>query len=168
MALSGVLTLETPGASIAGGPPLDDAVGYGHWRVARRLVERGARVEKLWHAAALGIMSVEVRQRLLAMTPAREWFVTLRIQVARAGVGFALLLGVLGSVMTFVPGYQVEWFGVASAAALSGVLSPTRRMRSPCPGIGGLPRSDWRGTGIFRGDGIESSSGTGPKSPIPR
>ena len=38
------------------------------------------------------------------MTPAREWFVALRIQVARAGVGFALLLGLLGSVMTFVPG----------------------------------------------------------------
>jgi uncharacterized protein len=50
--------MEAPGASIAGGPPLDDAVGYGQWRVARRLVERGAKVEKLWHAAALGIMSV--------------------------------------------------------------------------------------------------------------
>ena len=45
----------------------------------------------------------------LAMTPDLEWFVTLRIQVARAGVGFALLLGLLGSVMTFVPGYQAEW-----------------------------------------------------------
>jgi hypothetical protein len=56
----------------------------------------------------------------LAMPPAREWFVTLRIQVARAGVGFALLLGLLGSVMTFVPGYQAEWFGVAAAGALTG------------------------------------------------
>src|SRR2546430_2040108 len=27
------------------------------WRAARRLVERGARVDKLWHAAALGILS---------------------------------------------------------------------------------------------------------------
>jgi hypothetical protein len=65
----------------------------------------------------------------LAMTPAREWFVTLRIQVARAGVGFALLLGLLGSVMTFVPGYQAGWFGVAAAGALTGMLSPTRWMR---------------------------------------
>jgi len=44
-------------ASIAGGTPLDDAVGNGQWRAARRLVELGARVDKLWHAAALGIMS---------------------------------------------------------------------------------------------------------------
>jgi len=36
--------IEVPGASIAGGTPLDDAVGYGCWHVARRLVERGARV----------------------------------------------------------------------------------------------------------------------------
>ena len=63
------------------------------------------------------------------MTPDLEWFVTLRIQVARAGVGFALLLGLLGSVMTFVPGYQAEWFGVAAAGALTGMLSPTRWMR---------------------------------------
>ena len=63
------------------------------------------------------------------MTPAREWFVTLRIRVARAGVGFALLLGVLGSVMTFVPGYQAGWFGVAAAGALTGMLSPNRWIR---------------------------------------
>ena len=47
--------IEASGASIAGGTPLDDAVGYGCWRVARLLVERGARVDKLWHAAALGM-----------------------------------------------------------------------------------------------------------------
>ena len=56
--IDGGADIEAPGASIAGGPPLDDAVGYGQWRVARRLVERGAKIEKLWHAAALGIMSV--------------------------------------------------------------------------------------------------------------
>jgi ankyrin repeat protein len=49
--------IEAPGASIAGGTPLDDAVGYGCWHVARRLVERGARVDKLWHAAALGMLA---------------------------------------------------------------------------------------------------------------
>ncbi len=37
------------------GTPLDNAVGYGCWNVARLLVGRGARVEKLWHAAALGM-----------------------------------------------------------------------------------------------------------------
>jgi ankyrin repeat protein len=54
--LDGGADIEAAGASIAGGTPLDDAVGYGQWRAARRLVERGARVEKLWHAAALGLM----------------------------------------------------------------------------------------------------------------
>jgi ankyrin repeat protein len=49
--------VEAPGASIGGGTPLDNAVGYGQWQVARRLVERGARVRCLWHAAALGMMS---------------------------------------------------------------------------------------------------------------
>jgi len=44
--------LETPGGSI--GTPLDNAIGYGCWHVARLLVERGARVDVLWHAAALG------------------------------------------------------------------------------------------------------------------
>jgi len=47
--------LEAPGGSI--GTPLDNAIGYGCWHVARRLVERGARVDKLWHAAALGLMA---------------------------------------------------------------------------------------------------------------
>jgi hypothetical protein len=49
--------IEAAGASIAGGGPLDDAVGYGCWQVARLLVERGARVDKLWHAAALGMIA---------------------------------------------------------------------------------------------------------------
>jgi hypothetical protein len=53
----GGANLEVTGGSIAGGTPLDNAVGYGCWRVARLLVERGARVEKLWHAAALGMTS---------------------------------------------------------------------------------------------------------------
>lgn len=52
--IDGGASLEASGASIAGGTPLDDAVAYGCWRVARLLVERGARVYKLWHAAALG------------------------------------------------------------------------------------------------------------------
>jgi hypothetical protein len=48
--------IEALGGSIGGGTPLDNAVGYGQWRVARRLIECGART-KLWHAAALGLMS---------------------------------------------------------------------------------------------------------------
>ena len=39
------------------GTPLDNAVGYGCWNVARLLVARGARVYKAWQAAALGMLS---------------------------------------------------------------------------------------------------------------
>jgi hypothetical protein len=60
--------VEAPGASIAGGPPLDDAIGYGQWHAARRLVDRGARVDKLWHAAALG-MTARVEELLVATPP---------------------------------------------------------------------------------------------------
>jgi len=55
--IDGGSDIEVLGGSIAGGTPLDSAVGYGCWHVARLLVERGARVDKLWHAAALGMMS---------------------------------------------------------------------------------------------------------------
>jgi uncharacterized protein len=47
--------LETAGGSI--GTPLDNAIGYGCWHVARLLVDRGAKVDKLWHAAALGMLA---------------------------------------------------------------------------------------------------------------
>ena len=53
--LDGGAEIELDGASIAGGTAMDDAVGYGQFHVARRLVERGGRT-KLWHAAALGLM----------------------------------------------------------------------------------------------------------------
>ncbi|HEY9481940.1 MAG TPA: ankyrin repeat domain-containing protein [Micromonosporaceae bacterium] len=46
--------IEAPDGSI--GTPLDNAIGYGCWHVARRLVDRGAAVDKLWHAAALGLL----------------------------------------------------------------------------------------------------------------
>lgn len=46
--------IEAPDGSI--GTPLDNAIGYGCWNVARLLVGSGARVDKLWHAAALGLL----------------------------------------------------------------------------------------------------------------
>jgi hypothetical protein len=52
--IDGGADLETPGGSI--GTPLDNAVGYSCWHVARLLVLRGARVEKVWHAGALGML----------------------------------------------------------------------------------------------------------------
>jgi len=55
--IDGGADLEATGGSIAGGTPLADAVGYGCWRVARLLVDRGARVDRLWQAAALGMIA---------------------------------------------------------------------------------------------------------------
>ena len=48
--------IEATGAVIGGGTPLADAVAFGQWQAARRLVERGARTT-LWQAAALGLMA---------------------------------------------------------------------------------------------------------------
>ena len=45
---------DAPGAVIAGGTPLDDAVAFGQWEAARRLVQRGTQCS-LRHAAALGL-----------------------------------------------------------------------------------------------------------------
>jgi ankyrin repeat protein len=52
--IDGGADIEVPDGSI--GTPLDNAVGYSCWHVARLLVARGARVDKAWHAAALGML----------------------------------------------------------------------------------------------------------------
>jgi uncharacterized protein len=52
--IDGGADLQVPDGSI--GTPLDNAIGYACWNVARLLVQRGARVDKLWHAAALGLL----------------------------------------------------------------------------------------------------------------
>jgi hypothetical protein len=66
--IEGGANLETPGGSI--GTPLDNAVGYGCWHVARVLVERGARVDALWQAGALGMLTRV--QELVAEKPSLE------------------------------------------------------------------------------------------------
>jgi ankyrin repeat protein len=53
--IDGGADLETPDGSI--GTPLDNAVGYACWHVARLLVTRGAEVDKAWQAAALGMLA---------------------------------------------------------------------------------------------------------------
>ena len=47
--------IEAPGGVIGNGTPLADAVAFGQWRAAIRLVDRGAEAN-LWQAAALGLM----------------------------------------------------------------------------------------------------------------
>ncbi len=53
--LDGGADIDMPGGSI--GTPLANAIGYGCWQVADLLVARGARIETLWEAAALGKMA---------------------------------------------------------------------------------------------------------------
>src|ERR1700712_4143665 len=60
--------IEAAGGTI--GTPLDNAIGYGCWHVARLLTARGAKVDKLWTAAALGLTSS--LHELLAADPAPE------------------------------------------------------------------------------------------------
>ncbi len=66
--LDGGADVEVPDGSI--GTPLDNAIGYACWHVARLLVARGARVDKLWHAGALGLL--DRLEELLASNPNTE------------------------------------------------------------------------------------------------
>ena len=59
--------IEGPGAVIGGGTPLADAVAFGQWRAARRLIERGARAT-LWQAAALGL-TARVQEHFTSAAP---------------------------------------------------------------------------------------------------
>ncbi|HZL88959.1 MAG TPA: hypothetical protein VFB96_11340 [Pirellulaceae bacterium] len=49
---------------------------------------------------------------------------TIRDVVAFIGVGMAAFLGLLGQMITFVPGRQMGWFAVAASLAAAGLLSP--------------------------------------------
>jgi ankyrin repeat protein len=62
--------IEADGAVIGGGTPMADAVAFGQWNAARRLLERGARTS-LWQAAALGLVD-RVQQQLAETSPGRE------------------------------------------------------------------------------------------------
>jgi uncharacterized protein len=63
--------IEAVGAVIGGGTPLDDAVAFGQWNAARRLVERGAKL-RLWHAAALGRLDILADRFAAAEPPGRD------------------------------------------------------------------------------------------------
>ncbi len=51
--IDGGADVNAPDGSI--GTPLANAVGYGCWHVARLLVDRDARIDEAWQAAALGM-----------------------------------------------------------------------------------------------------------------
>src|SRR3954451_6047183 len=62
--------IEAGGAVVGGGTPVADAVAFGQWKAARRLLERGARTT-LWQAAALGLTD-RVRDELDQRPPGQE------------------------------------------------------------------------------------------------
>jgi hypothetical protein len=59
--------IEADGAVIAAATPMADAVAFGQWAAARRLLDRGARAN-LWQAAALGLYD-RVRDALISTPP---------------------------------------------------------------------------------------------------
>jgi uncharacterized protein len=59
--------LEADGSVIDGGAPLADAVAFGQWNAARRLIEHGAQAN-LWQAAGLGLLD-RVERHLAADPP---------------------------------------------------------------------------------------------------
>ena len=63
--------IEAGGAVIGGGTPMADAVAFGQWSAARRLLERGARTN-LWQAAALGLLDRVHDEFARTPPPARE------------------------------------------------------------------------------------------------
>jgi ketosteroid isomerase-like protein len=62
--------IEADGAVIAGGTAMADAVAFGQWKAARRLLGRGA-LTNLWQAAALGLAD-RVRDELDQAQPGQE------------------------------------------------------------------------------------------------
>lgn len=61
--------IEADGGVVGNGTPMADAVAFGQWQAARRLLERGARTN-LWQAAALGLGD-RVREPLAQTEPAQ-------------------------------------------------------------------------------------------------
>jgi ankyrin repeat protein len=100
--------LEAPGASIAGGPPLDDAVGYACWQVAHLLVRRGAHVDRLWHASALGLL-VRLRELLEIDAPTQAQINQAFWHACHGGQRrTAELLLARGADINFVPEYAKD------------------------------------------------------------
>ncbi len=67
-----------------------------------------------------------------AMTFARIWFPYGTMDAVGSdwrAVGLAAVLGLLGSLITFVPGVEVGWFMRRRRGLRHGLLSPTRRLR---------------------------------------
>jgi hypothetical protein len=110
--------IEARGGSIAGGTALENAIGYGCWRVARLLLHHGAKVEKLWHAAALGMTSVVERFFQEGSTPSTEELNDAFWQACSGGYRrTAEYLCARGADLNWIPSYAKQTpLGIASSA----------------------------------------------------
>jgi ankyrin repeat protein len=105
--VDGGAAIDTLGGCIGGGPPLDNAVAFGCWNVARLLVERGAEAA-LWHAAALGMLA-RVEAILTSDPPPQEQLNEAFWQACHGGqLRVAQLLLTHGAELNAVPGYSDE------------------------------------------------------------
>jgi ankyrin repeat protein len=118
--VAGGADIEARGGSIAGGTALENAIGYGCWRVARLLLEHDAKVEKLWHAAALGMTSVVDRFFQQAPPPSSEEINHAFWQACRGGSRrTAEYLLARGADLNWIPDYaQESALQIASSAGM--------------------------------------------------
>jgi uncharacterized protein len=127
--------IEAPGGSI--GTPLDNAIGYGCWHVARRLVERGARVDKLWHAAALGLLARV--EELVAAGPGPDEINEAFWQACHGGQRRAAeYLLQRGADITAIPGYA----GNQTALEAAGSIDTRRDILTTWLREQGIPAAD--------------------------
>jgi ankyrin repeat protein len=110
--------IEATGGSIAGGTALENAIGYGCWRVVRLLLQHGAKVEKLWQAAALGMTSVVERFFLEGSTRSSEELNDAFWQACNGGYRrTAEYLLSRGADLNWIPNYAKQTpLGIASSA----------------------------------------------------
>jgi uncharacterized protein len=107
--IDGGADIEAAGASIAGGGPLGNAVGYGCWHVARLLVARGARVDSLWQAAALGLVERVVELLGADPQPTQEDLDEAFWQACHGGqLRMAELLLARGADINAIPSYSEQ------------------------------------------------------------
>jgi ankyrin repeat protein len=116
--VDGGADIEARGGSIAGGTALENAIGYGCWRVARLLLQHGAKVEKLWHAAALGMTSVVERFFQEGSAPSSEELNNAFWQACSGGYRrTAENLLARGADLNWIPSYaKLTPLGIASSA----------------------------------------------------
>lgn len=125
--IDGGADIEAADGSI--GTPLDNAIGYGCWHVARRLVERGAVVEKIWHVAALGLLP---RLAELAATATQAELDEAFRQACHGGqLRAAQYLAFRGANVAARPGY-------ANTSAVGAATEPDTRRQQLASWLAGL------------------------------